>query len=192
MFCSQPQNEIFVCVAGLVERAEQCVVIPSPCAWLWKWRVCHSSLLQDTQLEGMNKSPSWPHKWLGCRAKPLLLPLAVFFPFSQLFPVVYSLLALRPSLIEETQTAFGVGVFLRAEFRSRLSVFMGSCSSRDEGRQQGCRAVHKHISLPPAPASFIPNYLVPWHHCLFPFLCPKCLPSAVSPNTDPFGCFSAV
>lgn len=73
--------------------------------------------------------------------KPLLLPLAVFFPFSQLFPVVYWLLVLRLPLIEEIQGGFGVGLPLKAEFRrSRLSAFVESCSSQDEGRQQGCRA----------------------------------------------------
>lgn len=133
---------------------------------------------------GWRTSPSWPHKSLGCWSKPLLLPLAVFFPFSQLLPVVYCLLALRPFLIEETQAGFGAGMFLRAGFGgSILSAFMESCNSWGEGRQQGwpscdlCTDTAFFLLLLPA------LFQITW--CLGTTA--RFLFSA-SLNTDPFGC----
>lgn len=141
MFYSQPQNEISVCVAGLVaESRVACSDTLSSCLAL-PVKGLSLQLAAGHSSRGMNNTSKLTPQITGCWAKPLLLPQAVFFPFSQLLPVVYCLLALRPSLMEEIQGGFGVGVFLKAEFRrSRLSAFMESCSSRDEGRQQGCRA----------------------------------------------------
>lgn len=132
---------------------------------------------------GWTTHPSWPYQSLGCWSKPLLLPLAVFFPFSQLLPVVYCLLALRPSFVEEIQAGFGAGVFFRAEFRSsRLSAFMESCSSRDEGRQQGCRA---------GPAvSWAQTQLPSSHSCQLYFKLPGVLASFFLPKVFSYCCFT--